>query len=62
MSKIPPEAYERLDAMEDCLRRLGNVSGIAEPELTNTVRRMMELTAELRVAMEAIDGEENNGA
>jgi PHD/YefM family antitoxin component YafN of YafNO toxin-antitoxin module len=57
---IPPEAYERLAAMENCLERLTKGASDADAELADKVRRMTELTAELRAVLLRIDrtGEE----
>ena len=52
---IPPEAYERLSALDACLERLRRATSKGDPGLVEKVRQVRKLAAQLRAAMKAID-------
>jgi ribosomal protein L29 len=59
---IPPEAYERLSALDACLERLRRATNSGDPELVQKVRQVRKLAAQLRTAMQAIDRAEGEDA
>ncbi len=59
---IPPEAYERLSALDACLERLRRATGQGDPELVEKVRQVRKLAAQLRTAMRALDRAEGEDA